>query len=382
MSAPASPRLSSLDGLRGASAAVVVMHHALLTVPQLAQPYYSEEPVSGSIARLLVYTPLHLAWAGTEAVYLFFVLSGIVLALPALRNGFSWAAYFPSRLLRLYLPVIAAVILAAALIALVPRSGNDPSAWLQSRPRGFTPTTLVQDMLLLSGVSRTVSPLWSLQWEVLFSLLLPAYLFAAQRLRFTMQLAAGLALTLLGFMLQLPVLMYLPMFAIGTALGSRWDLVDAAASRWSARRFANAMWAAAMMGGLLLTIGYWLVLPVTHGSWLRSVAGPVALLGVTLVILSAAFWRPAKWVLTRAPFLWLGRVSFALYLIHEPIIIAGAFFFHDARWSIAVSIPVAIAASWLFYRFVERHAHNLARKVQLSLNPPVRFVEWCFFDVV
>lgn len=362
---PAPPRLRSLDGLRGAAALVVVVHHAFLTIPQLAQPYYSDKPVTDSVGRLLVYSPLHLACAGTEAVYLFFVLSGLVLTLPALRKGFSWATYFPSRLVRLYLPVIAAVLLAAALIALVPRIGNQPSAWLQSRPREFTPTTLVQDMLLLSGVSRTVSPLWSLQWEVLFSLMLPAYLFIAQRLRFTVQIVIVLALTFLGFVLQLPILMYLPIFALGTALGSRWDAVNTAASRWSTRPFTSVLWVATVLAGLTLTIGYWLVLPIAHGVWVRSIAGPIALLGVTLIILSTAFWQPAKWVFSRAPFLWLGRISFGLYLIHEPIIIAGAFFFHDARWSIAISVPVAFLASWVFYRLVERPAHNLARKLQI-----------------
>lgn len=36
---------------------------------------------------------LYLAWAGPQAVFLFFVLSGLVLALPATDRPVHWRAY-------------------------------------------------------------------------------------------------------------------------------------------------------------------------------------------------------------------------------------------------------------------------------------------------
>lgn len=86
-------RLSSLDGLRGIAAVVVLIHHALLTLPQLADAYYDMDGLSEiSLAWILTYTPLHVFWAGAEAVSLFFILSGIVLTLPVLRarGRFTW----------------------------------------------------------------------------------------------------------------------------------------------------------------------------------------------------------------------------------------------------------------------------------------------------
>jgi peptidoglycan/LPS O-acetylase OafA/YrhL len=64
-------RLRSLDGLRGLAALIVVIHHSLLVVPGLAAPYFGQSTQS-SIQELLAYSPLHLLWAGTEAVFLFF----------------------------------------------------------------------------------------------------------------------------------------------------------------------------------------------------------------------------------------------------------------------------------------------------------------------
>jgi peptidoglycan/LPS O-acetylase OafA/YrhL len=82
-----SARVTSLDGLRGLAAVVVLVHHALLAAPVFAAAYYGGSVADrvGGMAWAFIYTPLHLIWAGTEAVYLFFVLSGVVLTFPILR---------------------------------------------------------------------------------------------------------------------------------------------------------------------------------------------------------------------------------------------------------------------------------------------------------
>jgi uncharacterized membrane protein len=85
---PWSGRVRSLDGLRGVAALIVVVHHALLTSPTLARVNYGAVP--GSVHGFLwwmTYTPLHLIWAGPEAVFVFFVLSGFVLFLRPRRRG-------------------------------------------------------------------------------------------------------------------------------------------------------------------------------------------------------------------------------------------------------------------------------------------------------
>ena len=121
-------RLTALDGLRGLAALVVVLYHASkIVAPTL-------EGTAGTVYRVLADSPAKIVFAGTEAVLVFFALSGLVVALPAFRRGFGWRAYFGSRLIRLYLPVWGALLVAAGLIALVPRHPSRVStgSWLQT----------------------------------------------------------------------------------------------------------------------------------------------------------------------------------------------------------------------------------------------------------
>src|SRR5690606_25572931 len=117
--APRGQRISSLDGLRGIAALVVLLYHLTL----VARPFLETGRTSNAWW-WITETPLKLLTAGTEAVLVFFVLSGFVVALPAFRAGFNWVGMLTGRMLRLYLPVWASLALSVALLQLVPRTGS------------------------------------------------------------------------------------------------------------------------------------------------------------------------------------------------------------------------------------------------------------------
>ena len=72
------------------------------------------------------------------------------------------------------------IVFAGALAALVPREPRPGlSAWYADHAQAVTADEVVRDAVLLFGTGWLDSPLWSLQWEVLFSLLLPLYLLVA-----------------------------------------------------------------------------------------------------------------------------------------------------------------------------------------------------------
>ncbi|MFT4230019.1 MAG: acyltransferase [Microbacterium sp.] len=355
-----STRLSSLDGLRGVAALIVVVHHSLLVSPALAAAYYGGE-IEGTLHRLAVYTPLHLLWGGKEAVVVFFVLSGLVLVMAMRSRSFDWFSYFPSRLVRLYLPVAGAVAVGALIMAIPSGSGPD-SPWLQ-RESGYPLASVLQDLTLVGGNSHVITPLWTLRWEIIFSLLLPV---AAYSLRLIPAWAFGavsIALSVLGASQGVDALRYLPIFGLGVALAGEWDRIGRAIDRVP-RRAAALAWPVVFALSLLLLSSYWMLKAyLGYVAAVTIAQGPI-LVGAVVLIVAAAHWRPLERLLSWRWIALLGAISFSLYLVHEPIVLLVAHLSDSARLTLLIAVPASLVFAWMFWLVVERPAHALARRVR------------------
>ncbi len=355
---PGSTRVTQLDGLRGLAALIVVACHLLSTVPGIGDAVFENRsaPLDGA-GMWAVFSPLHLLWNGTPAVHVFFVLSGFVLILPFTTPGRSkgWGPYYAKRLLRLYLPAWAALGLAVTLIALVPRTASPlQSTWADMYVVDAGLGRAAKDGLLLLGASTVNTPLWTLRWEVLFSLLLPLYVFFALRWRrlWHLKLALIIALAGVGAVLQVQWLIYLPIFAIGAVLGVERDRIRALAAPWP-----RLIWLPIAAAGLFLANAEWI-------SPAKPVKGVEALItvGATLIVLVFLLTAPAKKLGDAAVVQWLGRISFSLYLVHLPIILAGVTLLRPVSLplALAVSAVASFAVAALFYRYVELPAQRLS----------------------
>lgn len=259
-------RFAGLDALRGIAALIVVIHHASLTFPAFvggATPTGAfAHPFPGDQWAVAVQrSPLNIFFAGPEAVYLFFVLSGFVLTLPFDREARpGWLSYYPKRLVRLYLPIVASVLLALATIALVPRVVSpEQTWWVNAHLRRVSVGEALRDMFVLLGTGRFNSVLWSLRYEVIFSLLLPVYLLVGRLTRkwWVAGVAGMVALSCLGSLTQDDLLLFLPMFGVGVYIGLARHEIDAWARRTSSRvrGFVAARRACASFSKLGLTGG-------------------------------------------------------------------------------------------------------------------------------
>lgn len=354
-------RIRSLDGLRGVAAIIVLIHHSLLLFPSLSLLNASKPAQATPLEWALTHTPLHLVWAGSEAVLVFFVLSGLVLTLPVIRSTkFPWRAYYPGRLVRLYIPVLGSVVIAVVLALLIPRrSGADLSIWLSAHGEPVTFGQSLSDFFLLSGTSQLNGPLWSLQYEVLFSLLLPLYFFLTVWLRrFWAGLAlVALALTVVGGISGLSAmpLRYMAVFALGVLMAVKLDDLTTLAKRINGSRYSSIVWGALTTIALVGLTNAWYPLRI------GVLQFPIAVASAALLVTVAAFWARARAILESKTILWIGGISFSLYLTHEPIMVSLGLVLQPANLWLApiVGIPLAILVGWAFSIAVEKPSHRL-----------------------
>ncbi len=386
---PSAVRLRALDGLRGIAAMIVVFHHTFLVSPALATPYRNAGDVpSGSLAWWLTYTPLHILWDGTEAVFIFFVLSGFVLVVPLTdgsggRSLRGWFTYYKRRIVRLYLPAWGAIALCVGWSVLVPRHATARGSWWMNNfnSQGFTRDDVLGDASLLrSTVGATDSVLWSLRWEVVFSLMLPVAIVLARGLSrlWMVKLAALLALSAWGAHASQDALFYLPMFVAGSVLAFERHRLAGLQELAARRGRAGIVKVATLVVAVGLLSCYWPVYAL-HWSprltaYLAAAARGLEVLGACMVIVLLLQESAGKRLFERPSVQWLGRRSFSIYLVHLPIMVSIALVLggRPPLWLLTPCVIVCslIAAAW-FYRLVEQPSLRAARSIGRS-SPALR----------
>jgi peptidoglycan/LPS O-acetylase OafA/YrhL len=368
-------RLGSLDGLRGVAALIVVFCHCILVAPVLLSAYIDPTLISkGSWAWWAAFSPLHLLWAGREAVLLFFVLSGFVLTLPFVRGwSAGWISYYPKRLLRLYLPVWGACALFLIWVALFPRNftSADP-AWLQLQMPNLTAEAIRADLILLPGAGGNNPVLWSLTMEVIFSLALPLYIAFVRFLPKLNWLKLALLLGLLAFSSHTPesLQFFVPVFGLGVLMAAEYDRIRAWGHRIRSDFHGNSSWWILGVGSLLLLNSRWTTYLMTTDPKRLAIMLPLAaclsILGACLAIFMA-LEGPWRKVLERPALSWLGTRSFSLYLVHAPIIVSAGVVLGQrvsAITLVALALPVSLVVAELFHRAVERPGQYVSRAVE------------------
>lgn len=355
--ARADGRLASLDGPHRLASLMVVFTHVRLATEASGPAPTSQEILDGWLRGGF----LVAVGDGATAVAIFFVLSGVVLVLPFLRRSSvpRWLAYYPRRLVRIYLPVWASIALGFAWFVLVPRR-SDPSLpwWIADHQPNLGRGALFRAFTLIQSTNLN-TPLWSLHWEIIFSLALPLFVLVVlprHRSWPWIVVAAAFALVLAGSITGSGEMLYLPQFLVGAVLASRLAVVR--------ERLGNATLRVKIALGLLVVAAF-LVAPLLDGlavwapwPWaLRMIAAT----GAVLVFLTYA--RARRLAETRVV-QWLGRISFSLYLVHEPLVVSLRLLHAFDYWTVLlVALPASLALAHLFYVVVERPAHKLSRRV-------------------
>lgn len=312
---------------------------------------------------------------GYLGVELFFVLSGFILSHVYLEAAgerrFGYGKFLWARIARVYPLHIATLVGVGALGAAALALGRhvDPnSVSLAALPSNLTMTQAWG----LSPVAGWNHPSWSISAEWFAYLSFPAFAWAAWRLRNRPQLAVGLAIaglfgTYAAFQavtgwplteatIAWGALRIVPCFAYGCAVFLAWRAGAAAKPG-----FAGSIAALSLLG------------IVAFASLGGDDAVIVSLFGLLILGLAGLSSLP-KFLFSRAPFVWLGEVSYAVYMICIPwnllfpnlLSLAGRDSHAAMPLPLWIMFTIALVPlAGLAHHLIERPARNMLRNIDL-----------------
>jgi peptidoglycan/LPS O-acetylase OafA/YrhL len=298
---------------------------------------------------------------GFIGVDIFFVISGFlitgIIARELDRQRFSLLGFYHRRIKRIFPALI--VVLAATLV--LGWLWMLPAAYAQLSSDVFASAAFFANIALLlqsgyfdiESARKPLLHLWSLGIEEQFYLFWPLILMLAARLRLSL-LATASAIALASFVLNVALIganpvatFYLPFtraweLLAGAALACSWSRVSqtVAASNWRAGAgLVLIAVAAAVLSTKSAFPGWWAILPVAGAALLLSAP--------------AAWW--CRTVLASRPLVWIGLISYPLYLWHWPLLV----FFAIIKFG-QLTLPerelillLSAVLAWLTYWLVE-----------------------------
>lgn len=195
-------RYWELDSLRGLAASSVVLHHTLLALPVFWAAHRHQQEGDSVFIKVISDTPLHMFWAGHEAVILFFILSGFVLTLLFNSKKEPYSSYLIGRFCRIYLPYIFSIAVSLSLMNLfLDRDQSNLSDWFNGMwSHSVSFKELISYIFMLGYDSHNINTVtWSLIHEMRISVIFPIIVYLIYRFNWKMTLPLGLLICFLMY---------------------------------------------------------------------------------------------------------------------------------------------------------------------------------------
>lgn len=336
-------RLDFLDGIRGWGSLMVFLFHLIIQLLAGTTPSYKNKLFA-------------FAFDGDFAVFIFFVLSGFVLSIKFIQSPgkHSLAQAAIARYFRLMIPIFITSFIAYMLM-LAHAMYNVPAAGPALAPPWFAgyfhfePTFKYFLQFNLYYVFFNFTPdvnfnpvLWSISYEFMGSMLvyLVIGLFRTQK---NQTYLIPLAVLILFNLIHNPIM---ACFAMGYVLA---ELYVAYGKRLESTTWLN--WAAVLL----------FCVPIICSTFYRTDNRMYLSLLATLMVAAVSFSGFLKHFFSNKVSLFLGKISFPLYLIHLPLVCSFSSylfltlptygFSHQATSNIivATTVPLGIFLAWAIY---------------------------------
>jgi len=301
MSSRPSGHLPALTGLRFFLALWVIVTH-LIGKGHIYEPLV-----------LMLPAPLQsIVRYGYEAVPVFFVLSGFVLA--RTYGSIEWnpvnlRKYFVGRLARVYPVYLLSLLIVAPFIIKAP---DQPKGWLVAMH-----LTLMQGWWIGHYTAGWNTPAWSLSCEMFFYLMFPLMVVPMRNRGWRWTIGAAVLATvltqgmwLIGISDQIKPIIHLSDFLMGLAVSRAFDLLTEGRpivqGKW-------LYWIGILGSTVVLAYAQFLPKALSMNTVLRPL-NALLLLGLGL----GGGWIAR--VLSTRPIVFLGKASYGMYILHIPIL--------------------------------------------------------------
>lgn len=383
-----SGKIDAMEAVRGLGAmAVVLSHLSNAFYPGLAFGKYTS--LAGRIAST---TPFPVLFDGAFAVTLFFTLSGFVLSLSYLRTGSMRVLESAAvrRCIRLMVPVAASILMAWALLAshamanqpVAALLGQSKDTWLANH-YDFPPSladalkqavaATFHDVRYHASSTRNLgynSSCWTMPIELLGSYVVFGLLALCGRLR-----NRSTIYVLLGAFFLRTWQVNLFSFVAGVALCDLYvNRISTGGGR--VKDYIPEWVAVCLLCAAVLMVGAVTALASSHNGVLARIGGHARELGAIGVLVAVSNSQVLRRILSMRPLVFLGRVSFSLYLVHFPIemslgmhvylLAVRAFGMGHAAGVAAAAlatIATSLGVAWLGRQYVEAPAINWGRQL-------------------
>jgi peptidoglycan/LPS O-acetylase OafA/YrhL len=315
---------------------------------------------------------------GHLGVDMFFVLSGYLITSiiwrEVARGTFSFAGFYDRRIRRI-LPALLLVVLVTGIASCVVLLPLDLVGFGRSvlAALGFVANLYFwRDTGYFAQLAeeKPLLHVWSLAVEEQFYLLFPVLLLGLARF---MRRHVGAVIALL-------VVLSLAADALALAAGARdaafyllptraWQLGIGALLALTPAMAAGARWATPLGLAGLAAIATGLLAPSLSGPWVPDGLLPVA--GTAMVIVAGREQRGAvREILGWRPLVFIGLISYSLYLWHWPIIVLSEYYLTRELSAVEAAIAVAamLAAATASWHFVERPFRTRAMTTRQVLS--------------
>ncbi|PGO57379.1 acyltransferase family protein [Bacillus thuringiensis] len=359
-----SNRIKELDSIRGLAALTVVFGHFCLMLP--------------SLPNSIKFSLLRFLWAGGEAVIVFYVLSGFVLSMALYHSKTNYWGYLIKRFVRIYIPYYFWIIVTFVLFILF--SSYEVVGlrdWFYDRWQGsITKLDILNHFVLLNNFfTENYNPvIWSLAQEMRISIVFPLLFLLFYKLNWKKTILFALSFSLISVVLNMlhigkaegfyngyaDTLHFTSMFMVGMLLFKYQEKLI-----YSYRNMKKFKKGFLITLGVILYLYSILIYGFSRNDTTFLIKDWGVVMGVSIFIIMAMSNLKVKAFLNKSVFVYLGEISYSIYLCHFPIMMV-LFKLLYTKIPIFFLLTLCIAMTLLFsivsYHLIEKKCINWAKQ--------------------